>query len=163
MKDNYEYLQKNHMIFLICLTIILTSFNFTIQLSNAQDSENIECSDCHSRVMERHRFPTDPCTSCHSQDMSTITLRNDKIVPLEESTSLCAQCHNNIHNDWIEGKHGRIELKCIECHDPHFEITKSAASTLKAVSFSPFLQIITTAGGFIGILLAVLATMKVKK
>ena len=163
MKDNYEYLQKNHWIFLICLIIILTSFNFTIQLSIAQDSENIECSDCHPRVMERHQFPTYPCTSCHSQDMSTITLRNGKIIPLEESTSLCAQCHNTIHDAWMEGKHGRTEFKCIECHDPHFEIKKSATSTLKAASFSPFLQMITAIGGIIGMFLAVLATTKVKK
>lgn len=163
MEDNYKYLQKNYGIFLICLIIILASFNFTIQLSNAQDSGNLECSDCHSRVIERHRFPNNPCTSCHSQDMSTITLRNGKIIPLEESTSLCAQCHNTIYDSWMEGKHGRIEFKCVECHDPHFEVTKSFTSTLKAASFSQFFQIITAAGGVIGILLAVLATIKVKK
>lgn len=163
MKYDEENLQKSYKIFLISLIIILTGFSFTIQFSVAQYTENIECSDCHARVMERHQFPTQPCTSCHSQDMSTITLRNGEIIPLEESTPLCAQCHNDIYDAWIEGKHGISEFKCVECHDPHFETKKSPISTLQTLSFSPVLQVITAAGGFIGILFVVLAAIKVKK
>jgi hypothetical protein len=163
MKDNEGNLQTNYRIFLISLIIISTGFRFTIQSSVAQETENIKCSDCHARVMERHQFPTNPCTSCHSQDMSTITLKNGSTIPLEESGPLCAQCHNDIYNAWIEGKHGISEFKCVECHDPHFKTKKSSILTLQTSSFSPVLQVITDAGGFVGILFVVLATIKVKK
>ena len=163
MKDKEEFPQKNRKIFLISLIIILTSFSWAIQLSVAQETIDVECSDCHYRVMERHQFPTYPCKSCHNQDMSTIKLRNGEIIPLEESSPLCAQCHNEIHNAWIEGNHGVSEFKCIVCHDPHFETRKSPTSILQVSSFSPVLQMITAAGGFIGILFAVLAIIKVKK
>jgi hypothetical protein len=163
MKEKEDPPQKTRKIFLIFLIIILTSFSWGIQFSVAQETIDIECSDCHYRVMERHQFPTYPCISCHSQDMSTIKLRNGEIIPLEESSPLCAQCHNKIHNAWIEGDHGISEFKCVVCHDPHFETKKSPISTLQASSFSPVLKAITAAGGFIGILFAVLAIIKVKK
>ena len=153
--------QKIHNI-LVVLIIILISLSWAIQFSVAQENQNIDCTDCHSRVMERHQFPNYPCTSCHSQDMSTFTLRTGSIIPLEESSSLCAQCHNDVHNAWKEGKHGITEFKCIECHDPHFETKKSPISTLKSSSFSSVLQMISATGAFIGILLAVLAVIKVK-
>ena len=162
MKDNKENFQRNYRIFLISLIIISTSFSFTIQFSVAQETKNIECSDCHAKVMERHQFPTHPCTSCHSQDMSTITLKNGSIIPLEKSGSLCAQCHNDIHNAWIEGKYGISEFECVECHDPHFETKKFSILTLQS-SFSVVLQVITTSGGFIGILFVVLAIIRVNK
>lgn len=163
MKDKEDPTQETRKIFLIFLIIILTSFSWGIQFSVAQETTNIECSDCHYRVMERHQFPTYPCISCHSQDMSTIKLRNGEIIPLEESSPLCAQCHNEIHNAWIEGNHGISEFKCVVCHDPHFETKKSPIPTLQASSFSPVLKAITATGGFIGILFAVLAIIKVKK
>ena len=118
------------------MIIILISLSWSIRFSAAQETQNIDCTDCHSRVMERHQFPNYPCTSCHSQDMSTITLKNGQIIPLEESGPLCTQCHNDIHNAWKEGKHGMADCECIECHDPHFENKKSPLSTLKALSFS---------------------------
>lgn len=158
-----EQEQKIHNIFVISLIIILVSLSWVIQFSFAQETQNIDCTDCHSRLMERHQFPNYPCTSCHSQDMSTITLKNGSMIPLEEFGPLCAQCHNDIHDAWKEGKHGIIEFKCIECHDPHFEDKKSPLATLKALSFSSGLQTISVTGAFIGILLAVFATIKIKQ
>ncbi|MGB6680585.1 MAG: hypothetical protein WBF08_04590 [Candidatus Bathyarchaeia archaeon] len=157
-----EQTQKSYNIFVISLIIILISLSWAIQFSVAQETQNIDCTDCHSRLMERHQFPNYPCTSCHNQDMSTISLRTGSIIPLEESGPLCAQCHNDIHNAWKEGKHGITELKCVECHDPHSENKKFSISTLKASSFSSVLQMISASGAFIGILLAVLAAIKIK-
>jgi hypothetical protein len=153
---------KIHNTFIISSIIILISLSWAIQFSVAQETQEIDCTDCHSREMERHQFPNYPCTSCHSQDMSTITLKTGSIIPLEGSAPLCAQCHNDVHDAWKEGKHGITGFKCIECHDPHFENMKSPISTLKSLTFSSVLQMISTTGAFIGILLTVLPAIKVK-
>ncbi len=54
------------------------------------------------------------------------------------------------------------DFLCIECHDPHFENSKSPLSTLKASTLSSSLQIISVVGAFTGILLAVFASIKIK-
>jgi formate-dependent nitrite reductase cytochrome c552 subunit len=154
MKVEEAHVRNRLVIILILATVVLiTICNLsTVHLVVAAEIQSIDCTGCHSMTMERHRFPTSPCKSCHSSDMATLTLRDGTVIHIEESDPLCAQCHKEIFQAWIEGKHGAVDSKCAACHNPHSEdrvSPKIEASSL----FSLLLQIAAVSGTFIAVIL----------
>ena len=72
------------------------------------------------------------CLSCHnSEDYNTLKQADGRAIPLNESMTLCSQCHALQHRDYQNGMHGgmtgywdltrggRTRNTCIDCHDPH--------------------------------------------
>ncbi len=69
------------------------------------------------------------CTSCHSlESRDKFITPAGKLVDMDKGYIVCAQCHNDVYNDWMHGAHGkRIENwqgkrtihSCMECHNPH--------------------------------------------
>ena len=128
----------------------------------ATTADNIDCTKCHTRTMERHRFPTDPCRSCHSPDMSTLTLKDGNIIPIKRSTLLCAQCHKEIYQAWKEEKHGLISNDCAECHNPHFK-QQQAVSGPTSTLLSTVLQALIATGIIIGLSLTATLAVIIKR
>jgi hypothetical protein len=135
---------------LVVAVIVLRS-----QYVNASDPDNVDCTRCHPMSMERHRFPTSPCTTCHSTDMSTLMLKNGKVIPIEQSPALCAQCHAEFYQAWKDGKHGIVTINCTGCHDPHF-INKPQTIPLITIPLTSVLQILVAGGTVIGLSLVTL-------
>lgn len=135
---------------LVVAVIVLQS-----QYVKASDPDNVDCTRCHPMSMDRHRFPTSPCTTCHSPDMSTLTLKNGKVIPLEQSPTLCAQCHAEFYQAWKDGKHGIVTINCTGCHDPHF-INKPQTIPLVTIPLTSILQILVAGGTVTGLSLVTL-------
>jgi len=135
---------------IVAIVILIAICNLSIaQFTVAEENQSVDCTTCHSITMERHRFPTSTCKSCHGSNMVTLTLKDGKVIPIEESDPLCAQCHKEIFQAWMEGKHGTADSKCVACHDPHFE-DKTSQKIEVTSPISRLLQIIAVAGLFIG-------------
>ena len=57
--------------------------------------------------------------------------RDGSQIPGDRPAELCAQCHTTVYSDWLAGVHGRrhgswdpargerLQLLCVQCHDPH--------------------------------------------
>jgi hypothetical protein len=159
MKVRKRRVENSLVITLIVAIIVLTIHDLSMeQLVVAGEPQRIDCRVCHSIVMERHQFPTSICNSCHSSDMTTLTLKGGKMIPIEESDPLCAQCHKEIFQTWIEGKHGISYFKCVECHDPHSKDKIARADTMapnmeELSSLSVLLLIICAAGVVLAVFL----------
>ena len=135
---------------IVAIIVLITVFGLsTAQHVVAEETQSLDCTDCHSIAMQRHRFPTSPCKSCHSSDMATLTLRDGKVIPIEESDPLCAECHTEVFQAWIGGQHGTADFKCVACHDSHSE-DKMLPRVEASSSISWILKIIAVAGLFIG-------------
>lgn len=137
--------------FILVVAVILLQSQYV----DASEPDNGDCTRCHAMSMERHRFPTSPCTTCHSPDMSTLTLKNGKVIPIQQSPALCAQCHGEFYQAWKDGKHGIVTINCTGCHDPHF-INKPQTIPLVTIPLTSMLQILVAGGTIIGLSLATL-------
>jgi hypothetical protein len=55
--------------------------------------------------------------------MDTLQLPSGAVIPKDESSQLCGQCHQDRYNAWNEGTHGIpgtvAAIPCIACHNPH--------------------------------------------
>jgi predicted CXXCH cytochrome family protein len=89
---------------------------------NAQEKPQ-ECLQCHVTGYDpaTNTWVADSitCVACHSP------IPNDhpnQDVPVDKSTDLCAQCHNDSRfgwNDWKVSTHYQRNLTCAACHNPH--------------------------------------------
>lgn len=108
---------------------------------------SLRCSECHA-LFESRPKPQDQlaqhghieldhganagCLNCHDlDDRNSLRTSGGVVVPLAESSTLCAGCHGPTWRDWQVGIHGRTEgswdarsglqsrLTCVACHDPH--------------------------------------------
>lgn len=134
-----------------------TSRQSTAQLrQTGGDTSGVECYTCHerSKVMQLH-FNTNgllvlpkehqdltmrhgrnnrnnTCFNCHNQtNMEALLTRDGRVLKIEQSTLLCANCHGPTYRDWEVGVHGRVsgywdrtlgavtKQDCVSCHDPH--------------------------------------------
>jgi len=96
------------------------------------------CSNCHGVLpnVATHNvtiangvhsiFGTVPvaCFVCHynsTTGISGLRLVNGTVIPISEPSLLCAQCHSDYYQLWLEGKHGDPTKQCTDpsCHDPH--------------------------------------------
>jgi hypothetical protein len=88
----------------------------------------------HNDLVMRHgrNNRNDNCFNCHDADKLTeLRLRDGRLLPIEQSTPLCASCHGPTFRDWEAGVHGRTSgfwdrtlgpatrQDCVSCHDPH--------------------------------------------
>jgi DnaJ-class molecular chaperone len=114
---------KNSMGKNLIITIIILMMISTLSTAifvTAQENEDIDCTDCHSIEMKRHRIPKE-CKGCHSNDMTTLTMKDGTVIPLQESDPLCGQCHSQEYKAWLEGGHYTSEYECVACHNAHSE------------------------------------------
>ena len=82
----------------------------------------------HQDIVLRH-MPDGWCFNCHNPDnRDKLKLTNGKLVPFDESYTLCGQCHGTVFRDWKAGLHGKRTgmwngekqyLLCVHCHWPH--------------------------------------------
>jgi hypothetical protein len=72
------------------------------------------------------------CFNCHNeQDLTTLQVRDGRVVKFDEIPLLCGSCHGPTYRDWEAGAHGRTSgfwdrsrgpierLSCASCHNPH--------------------------------------------
>lgn len=72
------------------------------------------------------------CYNCHNeQDLTTLQVRDGKVVKFDNIPALCGSCHGPTLRDWEAGAHGRTSgywdrrlgdpqrLVCANCHNPH--------------------------------------------
>jgi len=140
---------------LCMVALIMISFQATHYVK-ATDADNADCTDCHIKIMERHKFPAASCTTCHSADMSALTLGDGKKIPIEQSSDLCGQCHKDIYQAWKDGKHGAAGTSCVECHDPHSRNQPLVVSSSYPSLLIVTLQALMAIGALIGASLTVL-------
>ena len=140
----------------ITLILMVSSTHYAI----AAETSDISCTDCHDKNMETHWFPRDTCTTCHSPDMSNLSLKSGIKIPIEYSDPLCVECHSDIFQAWIAGGHGLEGVNCVECHNPHAESLQFAMTSKTSTSFTLILQILATLGAIVGFVLVVLLIAK---
>ena len=72
------------------------------------------------------------CYNCHNeQDLTTLQVRDGRVVKFDNIPPLCGSCHGPTLRDWEAGAHGRTSgywdrskgdftrLVCANCHNPH--------------------------------------------
>ncbi len=72
------------------------------------------------------------CYNCHNEkDLTTLQVRDGRVVKFDEIPQLCGSCHGPTYRDWEAGAHGRTSgywnrslggiqrLSCANCHNPH--------------------------------------------
>lgn len=89
----------------------------------------LDCLSCHKQTLNYHDklgAGNRACYACHvSTDwkMDTLQLPSGAVIPKDESSQLCGQCHQDRYNAWNEGTHGIpgtvAAIPCIACHNPH--------------------------------------------
>lgn len=148
---------------LLMIVLVAAPATQAIHYVDASDPENVDCIKCHTRNMQRHMFPSAACTTCHSPDMSTLTLKNGIAIPIEQSVPLCAQCHKEIYQAWREGKHGISSVNCAECHNPHLK-TSPAVPSENPLQLKLITLMLAAVGMFLSASLAtVLVTLKLRE
>jgi hypothetical protein len=70
--------------------------------------EGVTCAACHSPAAEGH--PEEP-------------------MPVAREADTCGACHTEAYFEWSASQHGKVDLACASCHDPH-------AASLKAPDVS---------------------------
>ena len=78
----------------------------------------------HSEIIISHGSLKKSCNDCHDVNNS-----NRLFAPasFENTSLLCARCHNERYVEWQKGFHGKkvgswknnITFHCVECHNPH--------------------------------------------
>ena len=106
--------------------------------------DHFPCSTCHAamspnperrELMAPHPAALDHgdgrfwCLDCHVADSrDELATLADKRVSFDQADQVCAQCHYDVHEDWVFGVHGkrvgnwqgpREIYSCAHCHDPH--------------------------------------------
>lgn len=107
----------------------------------------LTCSQCHdenapivspttNHPMQKADEP--PCVSCHTTgyDAATNTWLEDGVscaachgpvnpnhpdepMLLDRSAYLCGNCHTETFTEWKLSQHGREDMSCVSCHNPH--------------------------------------------
>lgn len=79
-----------------------------------------ECLSCHTTGYDPQTGSYDTggvsCTACHDPVPS-----NHPLSPafMSRSSELCGGCHRDTQAQWKASQHGRSDLTCVNCHDPH--------------------------------------------
>jgi hypothetical protein len=141
-----------NLIITITVLIIISTLTTSIFV-NAQENEDIDCASCHPIEMKKHRFPVKPCKTCHSNDMTTLTMNDGTVIPLDESDPHCGQCHQQEYRAWLAGGHYTSDYECVACHNAHSE--DSSTQTIWALSSLTWLfQTLAIVGAFLTAALA---------
>jgi hypothetical protein len=143
-----------NLIITITILIIISSLSTAIFVT-AQETEDIDCTDCHSMEMQRHIFPIKSCKRCHSNDMTTLTMDDGTIIFLDESDPQCGQCHQVEYKAWLAGGHYTVDYECVACHNAHSE-DKTTPTIWALSSFTWVFQTLAIIGVFVTAALAAL-------
>jgi len=97
---------------------------------NFEQNGSEPLSEFHQGLQYAHGGQT--CLSCHnSENYDTLKRADGRSIELNDSMTLCSQCHAIQHRDYLDGLHGgmtgywdltrggRTRNTCIDCHDPH--------------------------------------------
>lgn len=92
-----------------CLSCHTTGYN---PVTGTYHAEGVTCAACHNPIDYNH--PLSPAS-------------------MSRSASLCGDCHTDTYFEWQSSQHGKSDLTCVSCHDPHATtIRASDAATLCA-------------------------------
>lgn len=79
-----------------------------------------ECLTCHTTGfdLESGTWEEDgiACSVCHAPEAAN---HPEEIMPTDASSDACGSCHEDTYADWQDSVHGKEELACINCHNPH--------------------------------------------
>jgi len=79
-----------------------------------------ECLACHTTgfdpVSETWVAESVSCTVCHGPDPGD---HPEEIMPTDISSRMCGTCHLDTHSEWEDSVHGKEDLSCVNCHNPH--------------------------------------------
>lgn len=78
-----------------CLACHTTGFD---PATGTSEASGITCAACHDPVPANH--PLSPASMSHAADA-------------------CGRCHTDTLFQWESSQHGKSDLTCVNCHDPH--------------------------------------------
>ncbi len=94
---------------------------------------SIDCKSCHADLGTSHNMwgdGTENCLTCHdSVVMSQLHLLDGTIIPGNEGSALCSQCHADKYVAMKSGTHGDPlgEKNCVDCHKAmHWDVALNA-------------------------------------
>lgn len=92
-----------------CMACHTTGYDPTTE---SWQEEGVTCAACHHPAAEGH--PEEP-------------------MPVAREAETCGTCHTEAYFEWQASQHGKVDLACASCHDPHAASMKAAdVSTLCA-------------------------------
>jgi hypothetical protein len=99
------------------------------------------CESCHDEPIEGHmewKVGPQGCYTCHHEMyMTKLHLGDGSVIPVNESSMLCSQCHERIYEEWEDSLHGSAheDKGCVDCHviwDPYLTVNE----TLPGIPFT---------------------------
>jgi predicted CXXCH cytochrome family protein len=86
-----------------------------------------ECLTCHTTgydaVTGEWRHDNIACETCHSGQTGP---HPEVVMPTDSSSRLCGTCHVDTYNEWEVSEHGKNNMTCVKCHNPHTAEVKVA-------------------------------------
>lgn len=87
-----------------------------------------ECMSCHTtfdpETGERDGAGI-TCTQCHSLGEYSPS-HPEQVMLTDTSARHCGSCHVETHNEWQVSEHGKENMTCNKCHNPHSASVKNA-------------------------------------
>lgn len=85
-----------------------------------QEGSPNECLQCHTTGFDPATGTYDEagvgCLTCHSPIVAD---HPDQYMPTDVSSRLCGTCHLETFTEWQISNHGKEDLACSNCHNPH--------------------------------------------
>lgn len=86
-----------------------------------------ECMSCHTTGFDPQtgtwREDGVACSVCHYPPSDN---HPEAVMPTDISSRLCGQCHLDTYAEWETSTHGKEDLACVRCHNPHTAALKKA-------------------------------------
>lgn len=87
-----------------------------------------ECLACHTTNYDpdTETWESDGigCATCHFGQTGP---HPETPMPTDPSSRLCGTCHVDTHSEWQVSAHGKGELSCSKCHNPHTTSLKAGS------------------------------------
>jgi hypothetical protein len=79
-----------------------------------------ECLECHTTgynaATGEYAEGGVACLTCHSPVPAN---HPDNMIPTDVSSRKCGTCHVDTFNEWEVSQHGKENMNCNQCHNPH--------------------------------------------
>lgn len=80
----------------------------------------VECLQCHTTGFDpdtgEYWEGGVACLTCHAPVPAN---HPDTMIPTDVSSRKCGECHVDTFNEWEVSEHGRENMNCNQCHNPH--------------------------------------------
>ncbi len=90
----------------------------------------VECLACHTTGFNAETGTWDEdgiaCAACHQMDENS-SHHPEQVMPTDISSRACGTCHIDTHAEWELSQHGKGEMSCIRCHNPHTTELKTSS------------------------------------